>query len=232
MILRPHKADLFVLQEPEYEQLLKLHYSEFRQNYLAREENTECAFPIWVDFGAHIGTAAYKITMAGAELVYCFEPEPFNYALLVKNTAELEQVVPLNYGVIGSNLKTKRELFYVNLGTNTGRHSLASTLGTTHEVVELDIPLLPLNYILNSTGATCAKIDIEGAEHTFMYELLHSQLEFVIMEYHYSEAIKQHFADALSVEQLDKLASANGWALLEYAKDEKYQTSVLLLTRV
>lgn len=232
MILRPNKADLFVLEEPDYKQILDSHYGDFRQQYLSRPTNKTCAFPIWVDFGAHIGTAASKIAHAGAELIYAFEPEPFNYAILAKNIQEFADIIPLNYGVIGSNLKTKRELFYVNLGVNTGRHTLASSLSETHEVVELDIPLLPFNYILKSTGAICAKIDIEGAEHTFIYELLRSQLEFVIMEYHYSDAIKQHFPDAISVEELDKRASANGWALLEHSKDEKYQTSVLLLTRI
>lgn len=237
MLIREHKADRFVIEEPEYERILKTHYNE----YLARRSARHAAklagdaaipsqheFPIWLDLGAHIGSAAIKIARYGAELIYAFEPEPFNYALLAKNIRRYGYILPMNYAVVGvSGYGTSK--LYANLGENAGRHSICAGLSETHFTTEIIVNALEFQYIVEQTEAKCAKIDVEGAEHTFSYLMLTSSLEFIIMEFHYNASARAT-PGFRELDDFMRTAESLGWHITVEAMDHNYQTAIVVLT--
>ncbi len=232
MILRPHKADHFVVNEPEYAAVLDTHFAVYRRHLItvAETKGVEYVKPVWLDIGAHIGSAAIKIARRGASMIYCFEPEPFNFAILTKNVQAYDYIVPMNHAVVGAT-QDKQPILWANTGTNTGRHSLSGGLARTHKVQGFEVNALRFSYLMSMTNAKCAKIDIEGAEHMFFDELIESELEFVMMEYHCDKAAQDGFIDYMHVETAEHLAKEAGWDFHIIAENAEYKTYIIVMTR-
>jgi len=231
-LIREHKADAFVVAEKAYDNILDTLYKEYLAKSMVSHEGSESQFiqPIWLDIGGHVGSSSIKIHRRGASRIYTFEPEPFNFALLSKNTAYYDDIVPLNYAIVGPN-NLEQFILYGNLGTNSGRHTLAPGLSDTHSVTRLPIKALQFSYVMNMTNAKCAKIDVEGAEHTFFDELLASQLEFVMMEYHCDDAARDGFIDYMNVYTAENIAIKKGWDFRIIERDDKYKTFIVVMTK-
>lgn len=242
MLLRPHKADLFIANEPEYATILVADYADYLSYYVRATSSKEYPstrlqtsdFPIWLDIGAHIGTASLKIARHGASMIFAIEPEPFNFSLLQQNTKEFDNVLAMNYAIVGST-----EIGYpdavamaINLGENSGRHSVAHTLARTHTTHSLMVRALPFFYVSQMSCAKCAKIDVEGAEHLFLMDMLNSELEFIIMEYHLDANVLNAFSDTFySLDSFKALAIKAGWQLRVHSSDDKYKTHIITLRK-
>lgn len=242
MLLRPNKADLFIANEPEYAAILATEYTDYLRYYIRATHSMEYPnthlktsdFPIWLDIGAHIGTASLKIARYGASMIFAVEPEPFNFALLEQNTKEFDNILAMNYAVVGST-----EIGYpdavamaINLGENSGRHSIAHTLARTHKTHSLMVRALPFFYLSQMSCARCAKIDVEGAEHLFLMDILSSELEFIIMEYHLDDNVLQAFDGIFySLDSFKALAIKAGWQLRVRSSDDKYKTHIITMRK-
>ncbi len=72
-----------------------------------------------IDVGAHIGYYS-RLLSPLVDTVYAFEPDPTNYAFLVKNVKHCANVIPVNMAI--SNTTGQQEFFLVK--NSTFRHSL------------------------------------------------------------------------------------------------------------
>jgi FkbM family methyltransferase len=173
-----------------------------------------------IDLGAHVG----YYTLLAAKLVgpegkvYAFEPEPTNYALLLKNIAlnGYENIVTTRVAV--SNRVGPATLFLTSL--DSGRHS------THHhglpEGGTVAVEATTLDAFLQAEGwptVDLVKIDVEGAELEVlegMDQLLRKSSELkLIIEFN---PFSLHNAGADPLQLLDKLAS---WHFSVHCIDER-----------
>lgn len=115
---------------------------------------------VFVDVGAHIGyytCIAAKIIDKKGE-VYAFEPEPFNYSLLMKNIYinNFKNVLPVNKAI--SDKKGKIKLF---LSYEGGQHSIAHGQCCYSSV---EVETITLDEFFKDKKIDIIKIDVEGAE--------------------------------------------------------------------
>lgn len=110
------------------------------------------------DIGAHIGYYS-RLLSPLVDTVYAFEPEPNNFALLVKNTERYKNVVPINMAV--SDQTGMQDFFLVK--DSTFRHSLVNEGDC--ERISVDTTSLDLFAKLkNISNVSFIKIDVEGYE--------------------------------------------------------------------
>ncbi|HCR52244.1 TPA: hypothetical protein DIV48_01180 [Candidatus Kaiserbacteria bacterium] len=110
------------------------------------------------DIGAHIGYYS-RLLAPLVDTVYAFEPEPRNFALLVKNTKKYRNIVPVNAAV--SDIVGRQDFFIVK--NSTFRHSLINE-GDCESVT---VDTTTLDAFVNKKGirnVSFAKIDVEGHE--------------------------------------------------------------------
>ena len=115
---------------------------------------------VFVDVGAHIGyytCIAAKIIDKNGK-VYAFEPEPFNYSLLIQNIRinNLKNVVPVNKAI--SDKIGKIRLF---LSYEGGQHSIAHSQCCYSS---LEVEATTLDEFFKDKRVDIIKIDVEGAE--------------------------------------------------------------------
>jgi FkbM family methyltransferase len=115
------------------------------------------------DAGAHCGVSTYHFSKVVGETgrVVCFEPDPVNYGLLLRNIErhDLRNVVPLQIAIAGT---TGEAAFNCeqSIGSGLARHSTRSTVGTVAMV-----RTVTLEEAFREWGPPqFCKIDIEGAE--------------------------------------------------------------------
>jgi FkbM family methyltransferase len=129
--------------------------------------------PIFVDVGAHIGfysmLTSHLVGKNGK--VYSFEPTPWTYKLLQKNTSNLMNVQTINAGVSDID----GEITFSDYGPGYGAYNSASKEGTmlkfkpheiTAKIVNLDI-----FFNRNSIIPDFIKLDAEGFEHKILVGL-------------------------------------------------------------
>lgn len=109
-----------------------------------------------LDIGACIGTFA-RLAASRASRVYCYEPSPSNFELLVDNTNDLENVFRYNVAVLG-NEDTTCDLW---LGSNGTIHATTKYRGRT----AITVAATSFNKELLAIGPSVLKIDIEGGEY-------------------------------------------------------------------
>lgn len=113
----------------------------------------------FIDAGAHIGIqSVYASKLVGPEgRVYAFEPDPYNFAALVRNTRGLNNVL-LTRSAVGA--ETGSAPFTRSRGT------ISNSLIRRPDVVPLDIQNVPVISIdsINPGRRVLIKLDIEGAE--------------------------------------------------------------------
>jgi FkbM family methyltransferase len=115
----------------------------------------------YLDIGAYIGpTALYASRLCGT--VYCLEPDPRNYELLLKN-------IRLNRA---DNIRTRQVGLYhenttLSLGNPAGLGTSGSSLLYSGETTAVSIPVVTFAEVLEHwhlSRVRLTKIDIEGAE--------------------------------------------------------------------
>lgn len=117
----------------------------------------------FIDLGANIGfytvLASKIVGIAGK--VYCFEPEPQNYRLLVKNILEnkLSNVFPQRMAVSDS---TGNATLHTD-SKNFGGHSLTKS-NVSDENREVDVSTVRLDDFVGSSKIDMIKLDVQGAE--------------------------------------------------------------------
>ena len=155
-----------VFLDKEYDITSKPHAAALKQFYAGLLSTSKQ--PVIIDCGANIGLASvwYANSFPHAR-IYAIEPEPDNFAILVKNCSVYENIVPVRAAV--SDNETKVSLRNVS-DEPWAWETKESETGTVPTVI---IP----NLVLQEANATLfiVKIDIEG----FEVELFRSNIEWV-----------------------------------------------------
>ena len=136
-----------------------------------------------LDIGAHIGTFSLLSALSPVKKVYAFECEPENFALLERNTRDLENVTIFNYAVVGNDDGKRERSFYPNTMTNTGAGSFYIKKGRRPITVEC----VPINYVFGMADFTYIKSDCEGAEYDIFDNLtIPLSVRNIVIEFHLS----------------------------------------------
>ena len=150
-----------------------------------------------LDVGGHIGGFTTLALRSGAE-VWAYEPDPENFALLEENTAAYNGRVHLEPAALTSGNEEKINL-YLNLGANTGTHTLIPTRG--RDVVE--VPALDFQRVLTEVEPTVLKVDVEGWEYSLDFSLPPS-VKSLCIELHRMKPGHREAADKLHQKILDQ----------------------------
>ncbi|MES2749649.1 MAG: FkbM family methyltransferase [Patescibacteria group bacterium] len=113
-----------------------------------------------VDLGAHFGdTTLYYNARFPDATVIAVEPSPENYSRLVKHTAAIANIKPVQAAVGGSNGTIE-----LNIGSSSLGHSVLARKDSHHSVT---VPLITLTELFEKNAiakADLIKFDVEGAE--------------------------------------------------------------------
>ena len=150
-------GDRFYLQDSESIKIVSPEYEFFVKKYLLLYEGS-----IFLDVGANIGkyTISAAKTVGPNGLVIAIEPDPENFATLIKNIAlnNLKNVHALN--LAAWNQKDKLKLF---IDSEKGGSSTKTNFKLGYFTVQA-ISLDEIIHKLNIKRVDCVKIDVEGAE--------------------------------------------------------------------
>lgn len=116
---------------------------------------------IALDVGAHIGYYS-RLLSPLVDVVYAFEPDPRNYALLKENTKRFKNIIPLNFAV--SDESGEQPFFLVK--NSTFRHSLIDEGGG--ERIAVKTVALDEMPELKDKRVSFVKIDVEGHEQSVL----------------------------------------------------------------
>lgn len=170
--------DFYIPQELPLRQKLAFLFG-FYENETSKFIRKNVYGGVAFDVGAHIGYYS-RLLSSVADRVYAFEPEPRNFALLVKNTRKYPNVTPVNMAI--SN-KSGQEDFFIVKGS-TFRHSLVDEGDC--ESVQINTTSLDDFVKENSLqGISFVKIDVEGHEKEVlegMKEIINKHHPIVIAE--------------------------------------------------
>ncbi len=126
---------------------------------------------VCLDIGANIGY--FTLIMArlvGGGKIFAFEPEPYNFDLLVKNITinGYHNITPIQKAISNKNGRAKLFLDRVNPGS----HSLARQGQNTHtfgrDIVEVEVQTLDSFFRDYNGKIDFVKMDVEGAELTVL----------------------------------------------------------------
>lgn len=125
----------------------------------------------WLDLGAHIGVFATYAKTKGIKNVYCYEPHPENFKLLLENIGN----ECYNLAVYGSKKPS-----HLYLAKNTWRHTIFPVRGRKR----IEVKSIHINDVLKKHFIENIKIDIEGAESDVLLNLSNfSAIKKIIFEY-------------------------------------------------
>ncbi len=114
-----------------------------------------------VDIGAHIGyfTRLFSKLAGSHGKVFAFEPDPYNFSLLEKNTAHLPNVRIVNAAVSDAT----GTIDFYEIEDSTGCHT---TVPTTAPARKLSVRALTIDEFAKENGLSVdiIKMDIEGGE--------------------------------------------------------------------
>lgn len=115
-----------------------------------------------VDIGAHIGyfSRMYSKLVGESGIVYCFEADPENYALLEKNTKGLVNVSLHKVAVSEKN----GTIDFYHIDNSTGCHSIVSPDSPSKKITVDSVTLDSLIERGEVVDVDLIKIDIEGGE--------------------------------------------------------------------
>jgi len=158
---------------------------------------------VWLDGGSHIGVFALYASMNNAKKVYCYEPEPENFELLVKNINLIESKYQTKLEAHKFAINQNGGINKFTIAPNTWRHSLMTHYKKA--LPSIDINCMKIDDILQKhTDINCIKLDIEGSE----IEILRNDHDFskikkLVFEYSFTKNRKmKDFFDC--VEKLSK----------------------------
>lgn len=151
---------------------------------------------IFVDVGAHIGTfSLYAASQTPTRIIYAFEPEPFNYALLCKNITlnEYTAIKPVNAAIAA---QSGTATLYTQQEQGAQGHSLVHGKASQAQTVNaLSLP----DFFAKHHIARCdyLKLDCEGSEYEIICSLDTSffrNVDRIFIEYH---PVEGHTPDEL-----------------------------------
>jgi len=157
-------------------------YSQVELDFLLEVLNSEC---VVFDVGANIGyhTTAFA---SKAKKVYAFEPNPHNFSMLQKNTANLKNVELINAAVGDHNGTTKIGDFDPEVSTDNFGMMKCGEEG-------VDVPLVRLD-TLPFDGPDVIKIDVEGYEYAVIKgceKMLETRRPMFYYEAHETKELKE-----------------------------------------
>ena len=158
--VRPNTCDEYVFKEirPSYSQL------------------EICNGDIVLDIGANIGAFSLYAEQQGASQMYAYEPDPENFALLMMNSPHS---INKNCAVVGDDSDTID--LYINSKKNKGTHMTKPVNGREY----ITVPAVNFDSVVKDACPNKIKIDVEGAEYSFMPYKFPDCVERVVMEIHF-----------------------------------------------
>lgn len=127
------------------------------------------------DIGANIGAFAYRAIKAGAAQIICFEPDPDNIEVFLKQKLENVKLIK---GAIAQEKGTAQ--LYRNGGKNKGMHTLQPINGRECVTVKT----YPFIKAIERYAPDFIKIDIEGGEFEFDLSHIPEGVKGVAIEIH------------------------------------------------
>ena len=173
-----------------------LHEIWIEKVYDKRLQSTD---EIIVDIGAHIGLftlfAAAKCPNAK---VFCFEPDPDNFQLLMENIKLNNLATRIRAFKIGLSGKSGKRVMHVSESENTGNRSIIDSYTNEHTI---EIETLTLSEVYRQCDIShidFLKVDVENAEAEIL--LSPNQIGFLITFAPYqSNFILMHIIMALKI---------------------------------
>lgn len=144
---------------------------------------------IIIDIGAHIGVFSLLAAITCPEAkIYCYEPEPNNYELLIKNIEQnnlLDRLNSYQLGVARSNEERILNVAKINTGGSSIVWGQERNKKITVDCITLK-SILEENHI---DKVDFVKMDCEGAEFEILYssQNLLQKIDVISMEVHNNE---------------------------------------------
>jgi FkbM family methyltransferase len=183
-----------------------------------------------LDIGANIGAVSWEFLRYGnIEAAYCYEPDPENLEMLMRNLSQL-QVEGQSQGtayaspkaVVAACEEGEKRSFWKNTGKNKGAHSLVQSRGRE----EIQVPVVSLTDAFAWARPTLLKVDIEGGEYDFLpyFEYgVPDQIRAIAMELHLT---KPGWRDSLAPRMVTAIKAAGFSAVKETRLEGKRWTSL------
>lgn len=139
-----------------------------------------------LDLGAHIGCFARAVAPRCKFLV-AFEPEPSNYALLLFNTKDLPNVLPVNAAAFDANTHMDLQINPGNSGGHGFYPNFPPDAHVSVKVVDIGLWLVVSGWIPDFV-----KIDTEGSELNILESLVrHNVRSALAIEVHSVELYRK-----------------------------------------
>jgi len=171
--LLKHKSGLFIREGTYDKQIVP----EVLKSYAWMKPKGETVLDVGGCFGAYSVLASKQ----GAENIYCYEPEPNNFAMVCKNTGEIKNIKAYNSALVTS--KEKEISFYLTHGVNHGNFSTTEYRGRK----EIKVKATNFYDVLNRIKPSTIKMDCEGSEYDLLQKPLPSFVKKITVEIHFGK---------------------------------------------
>jgi len=163
---------------------------------------------IVVDVGAHIGL--FTLLYASyAEKIYSFEPHPENYKCLKMNTADCNNVIPIEKAISTSNGTAK---LYLDIH-GSGGHSLRR-IGNTVSIIEVEtIKWDTFLKKYNIEEVEVLKLHVEGLEAEILEDMKYLPNKIIVPYWHGYTG---------TVENIERLLIEKGYKIIDRDVENVY----------
>jgi FkbM family methyltransferase len=153
----PDKKTGILIREGTYDKQI---ISEVKSSYLWMDVKDKVVFEVGGCFGAY----SVMALRAGAKKVICFEPDPYNAELIVKNTEEFGERFRLVNAACVSGFETEVDFYKSTSGINHGNYSCTEFRGRE----KVTVKAVNFNEYLMEYQPDTIKMDCEGAEYDIL----------------------------------------------------------------
>lgn len=170
--LRPKSGDLFIL----YEVLA------FGSYQIASDAVDPLEVRTIVDCGANIGlTALYLAERYPNARIFCVEPDPRNFALLLANTSVEPRITAIQAAVVGKS----QGPIYLSQDRPAWGNSISATQSAQNSIAVDAITIGDIMAKYSVSRIDLLKVDIEGAEEgLFAHPQFLGHVGFIVIELH------------------------------------------------
>lgn len=135
------------------------------------------------DIGANIGAFTVWASKHGAKLTCAFEPEQYNFEMLMLNILKLEENQSLYNVALTTGDDKDAELWLAPSGKNPGNSSLTSRRGRS----PITVKTMNFYNVLEEYKPEVIKMDVEGAEFDLLEYGLPDYVKQIAMEIHLND---------------------------------------------